>query len=180
MLDRRTLRTLGSWNGYRLDRVAWRESRMRTVELHLKPAAKVMYCQRCGARCTRVHETAMRRPPVRVTYLVEPLSAGDRAAGQSLQPNFFEQPATKQSQAATAWAGRRYSSLIRPTSRPLRLIRSGSKNVIWPWMRSLRTKGTSMPLQQPTPHPDRCYGSVKGDLARLWGRSSTRLQARCR
>lgn len=61
MLDRGTLQKLGCWSGYRLGRVVWPESSTGTVELHLIPTAKVMYCQRCGARCTQVHETVMRR-----------------------------------------------------------------------------------------------------------------------
>lgn len=61
MLDRKTLQKLGCWSGYRVDRVVWPESSTGTVELHLKPTAKLMHCQRCGARCTQVHETVTRR-----------------------------------------------------------------------------------------------------------------------
>lgn len=61
MLDKRTLEKLGGWSGYRLARVVWPESPNGTVELHLKPTAKVMHCQRCGARCRQVHETVERR-----------------------------------------------------------------------------------------------------------------------
>lgn len=61
MLDRKALEKLGSWSGYKLDRVSWPEEANGTVELHLKPTAKVMHCQRCGARCRQVHETCSRR-----------------------------------------------------------------------------------------------------------------------
>src|SRR5690606_36116339 len=61
MFDRKTLEKLGCWSGYRLERVVWPESDTGTVELHLKPTAKVMYCQRCGAKCKQVHETVNRR-----------------------------------------------------------------------------------------------------------------------
>ena len=61
MLDRKTLQKLGGWQGYRLDRVVWPESDKGTVELHLRPTAKVMHCQRCGGRCRQVHETSIRR-----------------------------------------------------------------------------------------------------------------------
>jgi transposase len=61
MFDRRTLEKLGCWSGYRLERVVWPETDGGTVELHLKPTAKVMYCQRCGAKCKQIHETVSRR-----------------------------------------------------------------------------------------------------------------------
>lgn len=61
MLDRKTLETLGAWKGYKLERVLWPQMANGTVELHLKPTAKAMYCQRCGGKCSQVHETAVRR-----------------------------------------------------------------------------------------------------------------------
>lgn len=61
MLDKKTLEKLGGWSGYRLERVVWPEAPAGTVELYLKPTSKVMHCQRCGARCRKVHETVTRR-----------------------------------------------------------------------------------------------------------------------
>jgi len=61
MLDRKLLESLGGWDGYRVDRVVWPEGDGRTVSLYLKPTAKVMYCEQCGARCRQVHETTVRR-----------------------------------------------------------------------------------------------------------------------
>lgn len=61
MLDRQTLQKLGCWSGYRLERVVWPEAGSGTVELHLRPTAKVMRCQHCGVRCKQVHETVKRR-----------------------------------------------------------------------------------------------------------------------
>lgn len=61
MLDRKLLESLGSWDGYRVDRVVWPEGDGRTVSLYLKPTAKVMHCEQCGARCRQVHETTVRR-----------------------------------------------------------------------------------------------------------------------
>jgi len=61
MLDRKLLESLGGWEGYRVDRVVWPEGDGRTVSLYLKPTAKVMHCEQCGARCRQVHETTVRR-----------------------------------------------------------------------------------------------------------------------
>lgn len=61
MLDRKTIEMLGGWEGYRLERIEWPAQGSRTASLYLKPTAKVMHCQHCGARCRRVHETTMRR-----------------------------------------------------------------------------------------------------------------------
>lgn len=61
MFDRKTLQALGNWEGYRLDKVVWPGGEGRTVSLYLKPAAKVMRCEQCGARCQQVHETTVRR-----------------------------------------------------------------------------------------------------------------------
>lgn len=61
MLDRKLLESLGGWEGYRVDRVEWPEGDGRTVSLYLKPTAKVMHCEQCGARCRQVHETTVRR-----------------------------------------------------------------------------------------------------------------------
>lgn len=61
MLDRKTLQALGCWDGYRLERVEWPEGESRTLSLHLKPTSKVMFCEKCGARCHQVHETTVRR-----------------------------------------------------------------------------------------------------------------------
>lgn len=60
-MDRKTLQQLGGWLGYRLERAVWPEDCAGTLELHLKPTAKVMHCQRCGSRCRQVHETTRRR-----------------------------------------------------------------------------------------------------------------------
>ncbi len=61
MLDRKLLQTLGGWEGYRLQRVVWPEGDSRTLSLYLKPTARAMHCQQCGARCRQVHETTARR-----------------------------------------------------------------------------------------------------------------------
>ncbi|WP_416401596.1 ISL3 family transposase [Alicycliphilus denitrificans] len=61
MLDRKTLQSLGCWTGYKLDRVEWPREESHTLNLHLKAVGKVMYCQQCGTRCQRVHETTVRR-----------------------------------------------------------------------------------------------------------------------
>lgn len=61
MLDRKLLESLGGWDGYRVDRVVWPEGDGRTVSLYLKPTAKAMHCEQCGARCRQVHETTVRR-----------------------------------------------------------------------------------------------------------------------
>jgi transposase len=61
VLDRKTIELLGGWEGYRLDRVEWPQEGSRTVSLYLKPKARVMYCEHCGARCRQVHETTTRR-----------------------------------------------------------------------------------------------------------------------
>jgi transposase len=61
MLDRKTLQTLGCWEGYRLERVVWPQGESRTLSLYLKPTSKVMHCEKCGSRCRQVHETTVRR-----------------------------------------------------------------------------------------------------------------------
>lgn len=61
MFDRKTLQALGSWEGYRLERVVWPQGDGHTVSLYLKPTAKVMRCEQCGQRCRQVHETTSRR-----------------------------------------------------------------------------------------------------------------------
>ncbi|WP_310669594.1 helix-turn-helix domain-containing protein, partial [Burkholderia multivorans] len=61
MLDRKALEALGCWTGYRLERVEWPEGEGRTLSLYLKPVGKIMYCEQCGARCQRIHETTVRR-----------------------------------------------------------------------------------------------------------------------
>lgn len=61
MLDRKTIETLGGWAGYRVERVEWPEDGGRTVLLYLKPTARVMHCEHCGARCRQIHETTRRR-----------------------------------------------------------------------------------------------------------------------
>lgn len=61
MLDRKLLESLGGWTGYRIARVEWPESPVGTLSIYLKPSAKVMHCEQCGARCRQVHETTIRR-----------------------------------------------------------------------------------------------------------------------
>jgi len=61
MLDRKLLESLGGWEGYRVERVVWPEGSSRTLSIYLKPTAKVMHCEQCGARCRQVHETTIRR-----------------------------------------------------------------------------------------------------------------------
>lgn len=61
MLDRKLLESLGGWQGYGVERVEWPEGTGRTLSIYLKPTAKVMLCQQCGARCRQVHETTVRR-----------------------------------------------------------------------------------------------------------------------
>ncbi|OZI73988.1 ISL3 family transposase [Bordetella genomosp. 12] len=61
MLDRKLLETLGGWQGYAVERVEWPEGAGRTLSIYLKPTAKVMLCEQCGARCRQVHETTVRR-----------------------------------------------------------------------------------------------------------------------
>ena len=61
MLDRKTLQALGCWKGYLLERVEWPEGESRTLPLYLKPVSKVMHCEQCGARCSQIHETTVRR-----------------------------------------------------------------------------------------------------------------------
>lgn len=61
MLDRKLLESLGGWQGYRVERVAWPEGSSRTLSIYLKPTAKAMQCEQCGARCRQVHETTIRR-----------------------------------------------------------------------------------------------------------------------
>ncbi|AKK23963.1 ISL3 family transposase [Pandoraea oxalativorans] len=39
----------------------WPEGTGRTLSIYLKPTAKVMLCEQCGARCRQVHETTVRR-----------------------------------------------------------------------------------------------------------------------
>jgi transposase len=59
--DRKALRALASWTGYRLERVEWPQGESHTLSLYLKPVGKVMHCEQCGARCTQIHETTVRR-----------------------------------------------------------------------------------------------------------------------
>ncbi|MDF3941430.1 helix-turn-helix domain-containing protein, partial [Achromobacter denitrificans] len=61
MLDRKLLESLGGWQGYGVERVEWPEGTGRTLSIYLKPTAKVMLCEQCGARCRQVHETTVRR-----------------------------------------------------------------------------------------------------------------------
>ncbi|AJK44765.1 ISL3 family transposase [Burkholderia plantarii] len=61
MLDRKALQALGCWTGYRLERVEWPQGEGRTLALYLKPVGKVMLCEQCGARCSQIHETSIRR-----------------------------------------------------------------------------------------------------------------------
>jgi len=61
VLDRKALQALGCWTGYRLERVEWPQGEGRTLALHLKPVGKVMLCEQCGARCSQIHETSIRR-----------------------------------------------------------------------------------------------------------------------
>lgn len=55
MLDRKTIKKLGGWEGYRVDRIGWPEGDSRTVTVYLKPSARTMYCQHCGSRYRQVH-----------------------------------------------------------------------------------------------------------------------------
>jgi transposase len=61
MMDRKLLESLGGWAGYGVDRVEWPEGPGSTLSIYLKPTAKVMHCEQCGARCRQVHETTVRR-----------------------------------------------------------------------------------------------------------------------
>lgn len=61
MVDRSTVSKLGSWAGYRVQRVVWPGESGGTVEIHLKPTRKWMVCERCGHRSQQLHETVMRR-----------------------------------------------------------------------------------------------------------------------
>ncbi|MGF6972918.1 transposase [Paraburkholderia sp. JPY465] len=61
MLDRKALQALGCWKGYRLERVEWPQGDNHTLSLYLKPVSRVMHCEQCGARCSQIHETAVRR-----------------------------------------------------------------------------------------------------------------------
>ncbi|MDR1076480.1 MAG: ISL3 family transposase, partial [Xanthomonadaceae bacterium] len=49
MLDRKMLESLGGCEGYRVERVVWPEEGVRTLSIYLKPTAKVMHCEQCGA-----------------------------------------------------------------------------------------------------------------------------------
>lgn len=53
MLDRKLLESLGGGQGYAVERVEWPEGAGRTLSIYLKPTAKVMLCEQCGARCRR-------------------------------------------------------------------------------------------------------------------------------
>ena len=61
MLDSNLLQALGGWEGYEVERVQWPQGDSRTVSIYLKPQATTMYCERCGAQCSQVHETTTRR-----------------------------------------------------------------------------------------------------------------------
>lgn len=61
MVDRATVSKLGSWEGYRVQRVVWPREPGGTVEIHLKPTRKWLVCERCGHRSQQLHETVMRR-----------------------------------------------------------------------------------------------------------------------
>jgi transposase len=61
LLDRKALQALGCWKGYRLERVEWPQGENHTLSLYLKPLSRVMHCEQCGARCSQIHETAVRR-----------------------------------------------------------------------------------------------------------------------
>ena len=39
----------------------WSQGDSRTVSTYLKPQARVMHCERCGAQCSQVHESTTRR-----------------------------------------------------------------------------------------------------------------------
>lgn len=61
MVDRATVSKLGSWSGYRVQRVHWPTQAGGTVEIHLQPRRKWLTCERCGHRSPQVHETVVRR-----------------------------------------------------------------------------------------------------------------------
>lgn len=61
MLDRKTLEALGKWTGYRVEKIEWPGDASRTLSIFLKPAAKVLVCEKCGGRCQQVHDVSIRR-----------------------------------------------------------------------------------------------------------------------